>query len=328
MRISVEKQTPAMALTAMIVIIVLSSVRHALSPFGNELAGARVVPMVAEYLSAAERAWPITCIAVSALLLTAAGVVVGRIVGRFRLYPVQTFLTMPLFGFVSCGIFISGDMLAASLTSLLGALALNYVCRGYLRERDLSAMLYAGLCIGTMMLISTSGAVYVAAALLAVFILSFSTRELFILLTAIALPVGVNCYAEWALGGDFLTPVLRFRDALLADSGVSSFGDDAVCALVLCGLLGFALVSSTMLFLANRFMVSLKSRGILIYNVVLWLLSVAMFALPSSTPADFAVAAVPMSVIMPVVFIRERERLSAILYLSLWAVFMLHLMYL
>lgn len=327
MKISVGKQTPVMALVALVVIVTAAYVRFAVAPFDNEIRGARVLPLLGEYLSSVQNALPGWSLAVSAVLTVAAGIVIGQMGGRFSLYPSQTFLSMPIFGIIACGIFIPADTLAASVTTLLAAMALRFLCRSYLRERDLSAMLYAGLCIGMMLLLSPAGVVYVIAALSAIFILSFSARELFVLLIAMLLPAGACCYAVWAFGGEFFAPVIRLREALFAESGVETFGDEAVTALVLCGLIGFAFFFSMLLFLANRFMVSVKSRGILIYNVVLALLSLTLPVLPSSTPADFSVAAVPMSVIMPVLFIREEKRLSAVLYLSLWAVFVLHLLY-
>ena len=327
MKISVEKQTPVAALTTLIVIAAASYVRYAAIPFENERAVAEVLPPLAERFSVLSGSYPIAGVIVAFLLTVFTGMIIGQMGSRFGLYPAQTFLSMPLFGFVACGIFISGDVLSASLTSLLAALAIKYVSRGYLRERDLSSMLYAGLCIGCMLLLSASGVVYAVAAMSAIFILRFSTREMFVLLFAIVFPPAVCCYAVWAFGGEFLSSLIQIREALTAESGADAFGNDAVCALVLCGLCGFTFICSTVLFLANRFMVSIKSRGILIFNIVLSLLSAAIFVLPSSSPSCFAAAAVPMSTIMPVLFIREGERLSVILYLSLWVVFILHLLY-
>ena len=327
MNIRVERQTPVMALVTLTAIVVAACVRYAVSPFDNETVSASTLPPLAEWLSAVSGPYRVWSVAAAGVLTVAAGMIVGQTGSRFGLYPSQTFLSMPLFGFVACGIFISHDVLAASLATLLSAMALKYMCRGSLRERDLSAMLYAGLCIGSVVLLSAAGAVYVAGALLAVFVLSFSARELLVLFAAMVLPVALCCYAVWALGGEFATPLMQIREVLFSASGVAAFGSDAVCALLLCGVVGFTFVCSAVLFMANRFMVPLKSRGILIYNLVLSLLSLAMFALPSSTPADFGMAAVPMATIMPVLFIREGGRLPAIIYLLLAALFILHLLY-
>lgn len=327
MKISVGKQNPVAALTALIVVVTASYVRFRLAPYDNEGAVTGILPPLAGRLSALSAEYPVASLIPAILMTIGAGMLVGQMGGRFRLYPSQTFLSMPLFGIVACGIFISGDVLSASLSSLLAAMALKYLCRSYFRERDLAAMLYAGLSIGMMLLVSTSGVVYVVAALSAIFILSFSTRELLVLLIAMLLPPLACCYAVWALGGDFFAPFIQFREALFADSLSDAFGNDAVVALVLCGLSGFTFICSAVLFLSNRFMVSVKSRGILIYNIILSLLSLAMFAMPSSSPANFGVSAVPMATIMPVLFIRERERLSAVLYVSLWVVFVLHLLF-
>lgn len=327
MNISVEKQTPVMAVVSFAVIVAAAYLRFAVAPYDNETAGAWVLPTAGEYISQVAATYPVWSIVISAALTFAAGIFVVQTGNRFALYPSQTFLSLPLFGFAACGIFISADTLVASLSTFLAAMTLWFICRGYLRERDLSAMLYAGLSIGVMVLVSKSGAVYVAAALSAIFILSFSARELFVLFVAMLLPPALCCYGVWALGGDFIDPVMQFREALIGRSPVGVFGDNAVGALVMCGLLGFVLFFSSMMFLANRFMVSVKSRGILMFGMALACLSVLMTILPSATPAEFAVAAVPVSVILPVWFMREERRFTAILYLSLWIVFALHLFY-
>lgn len=316
-----------MALTALIAIVAASYVRFAVAPFDNELSTAGIVPPLAEYLSELEAACPIVSLAVSALMTVFTGMIIGQTGGRFRLYSTQTFIAMPLFGLVACGIFIPCDTLSASLSALLASLTLKYLCRGYWRERDLSSMLYAGLSTGLLMLTSVAGVAYLLGAVLAIFILSFSTRELFVLIVAVMLAPALCCYAVWAMGGDFLAPLFRIWDSVSVEAGGEAFGCDAVCALTLCGLVMFVYVSSSALFLANRFMVAIKARAILSYNIVLSMLCVALFALPSATVSCLAVAAVPMSAIMPVFFIRERENLSAWIYVSLWIVFVLHLLY-
>lgn len=316
-----------MALITLVAIAAVGYMRFTVAPFDNETVSARILPPLAGYLSMLSSACPKVCVCLSWLFTIVAGMYIGQMGSRFRLYPTLSFISMPMFGFMACGIFISCDVLSSAFASLMATLALRFICRGYLRERDLSSMLYAGICTGLLLLVSTYGAVYLFAALSALFILSFSAREILVLLIAITLPPLLFCYTEWAFGGDFLSPLTQIESALLTDSGIDSFGNDAVCALLLCGLLGFVFVCSAVHFLMNRFMISLKSRGILIYNIVLSMLSIAMFALPCSTPADFAVAAVPLSTVMPVLFIREGERLSAVLYLSLWVVFILHLFY-
>lgn len=325
MRISVGKQTPVMALAALVVIAAAAYTRFGVAPFDNEIYGARVLPLTGEYLSAACKAFPVWSIVVSAMLTVAAGIVVGRMGVRFNLYPAHTFLSMPVFGIIACGIFISADTLAASLTALLAAMALRFLFRGYLRERDLASMLYSGLCIGSMLLVSTAGTVYLLAAMSALFVLSFSSRELLVLMTGIVLPVAACCYGVWAFGGEFLLPVTRFVEALTADSGVRTFGDNAVAALALCGLVMYTFVFAMLEFSSSRFRVSVKSRGILVYCAMVSVVSLLLPLLPSSTPADFAVAAVPMSLIIPILFMQEGERMTGLLYMLLLAVYAVHL---
>lgn len=327
MKISVNNQNPILALLMLMVIVATGYLRFGLAPYDNEYFGGRVVPVVAGYLSDIEAAWGAWSLVAAAAMCVAAGMVIGQMGGRFGIYPSKSFMSMPIFGILACGIFISADVLASSLSALLAAMSLRYMCRGYIRDGDLTSMLYAGLCTGSMLLVSTSGAVYVVAALAAVFILSFSSRELLVLFAAMVLPAALCGYVEWLSGREFLGPVAQFAEALCSDSLVMTFGNNAVGALALCGVAGLVFLCAVLRFFADRYVVPVKQRGVFIYNIVLVALSLLAMALPSSSVGDFAVAAVPMSMLMPLLFIRNGVRHSDELYLLMWALYVIHLFY-
>ena len=325
MKISIARHSPVTALTTMTLLTVAAYARFALMPYENERAVAAVKVPVAEWLSMFGESFPVWSLAAAALVTVITGCVVGRMCSRLRLYPTQCFMAMPLYAVAACGVFISSDPLAASLMSLLAALMLNNLGRGYLKGQDLASMLYAGLCIGSMTMLSApAGVACVALALLAIPMLSLSFREMMVLIFSTVLAPAAVCYGVWAFGGEFAGPVMRFAESLVEPSGVAVFGDDAVMALVLCGLLGYTAVCGAVLFFANRFAVALKSRGIHIYIIAAGAVLSSVCALPSATPAMLGVVAVPLSMIMPVMFMNTGERSSLLLYLSLLAAFGAH----
>ena len=114
-------------------------------------------------------------------------------------------------------------------------------------------------------------------------------------------------------------------DVYRTASGYTLGGSDSVVALAAVGVYSFVMLCSAAMFLADKHSVGVKPRGILMFNIVSFVLACAAFLLPSATVGLFAFAALPAAVIMPIMFLRMRETLSLALYSLIVLVFFLHL---
>lgn len=302
-------------------------VRFATAPFDNEAAAAVQAPL-ARILGSFASAWPVTAVIMAAAVAVAAGAVVGHMCTTLEIYSVKSFLPMPLYGVLACGIFISSNPLAASAASLMTALALMYLCYGYLSDRSLPMMLYAGLSLGTIPLLESAATPWVVFAVVAAIpIFALSLREITVLTAALLfMPVAV-CYISWACGGEFSEPLATLLAGIAEPSGIDTFGRDAAAALALCGVAAFIMCGSVFVFIDNRFAVAAKPRRILIYILLLATTCAVLLFLPSSTPALFAVAAVPASAVMPILFTRLGGKDAVRLYILLFATLLLHLFF-
>lgn len=325
MRYSVVRQTPVSALVTLVTVVAVAFVRFANAPFGDEMLLSPAAPVLGAYVDAWQSAHPVWGIVLSALLTVLTGVVVGRMTILFSLYPTHCFFSIPLYGFVACGIFIAADTLAVAVAAYLAALGVRYVCGAYVRGMDLSKLLYAGVCIGLVPLFYVPASFVAVMALAAIAMFGFSLREIVVLLFGLLLGPAVVCYVTWFAGGDFTAPLVSLWEALAADSGYSLLGSDSVVALAAAGLLAFVMVCSTAMFLADKHSVGVKPRGILVYNMAAFIAACASFLLPSASVGLFAFAAIPAAIIMPIMFMRVHESLSLALYISMVLVFFLHL---
>lgn len=325
MRYSVVRQTPLSALITLVVVVAVAFVRFAYAPFDDEMLLSPSAPVLGAYVDAWQSAHPVWGIVLSALLTLFTGVVVGRMAILFSLYPTHCFFSIPLYGFVACGIFIAADSLAVAIAAYLAALGLRYLCGAYVRVMDLSKLLYAGICVGLVPFFHAQASFVVVMAVAAIAMFGFSLREVVVLLFGMLFVPATICYVTWFAGGDFTAPLVSLWEALVGDSGYSLLGSDSVVALAIAGLLAFVIVCSTVMFLADKHSVGVKSRGILIYDMLGFVAVCASFLLPSASVGLFAFAAIPAAIIMPVMFLRVHESVSLAIYISIILVFFLHL---
>lgn len=322
---SVARQTPFAAAFTAVVVIAAAYVRFGIAPYPDETVTAAVTAPLAGGLAlfaAAHRVWSIV-LALPVTLLT--GFIAGRICSRFGFYPNYCVLSLPLYAVAACGIFIGSDPLAAALASLLTAVAIYCPCSAYLRDESLEMMLYAGLCLGLLPMLYAPCLLMTFMAVAAIFIFSLSLREVFVLLCGMLFVPLAVCYISWAFGGEFWEPVQQLCTAVMSDSGSAPFGCDAAAALVTAGLTGFCTLCSAAIFFARRYATAVKPRSILLFVITTLPAATGMLFLPSASTAVFAVAAVPASIVMPLLFLHLRNGAARMIYLSILLSVLVHL---
>lgn len=320
----IVRQSSISALAMLAFMAVVFGVRFALAPFCCEMQMPGTQAPLAALLATLRTAAPAWSLAAATVTTIVAGSVVGRMCIRLKIYATRCFLPMPFYAAVACGIFMSANPLAAALASLMAAVAVNSLCNGYLKENNLTMMLYAGLCTGLLPMLDAAALPFAAVLLAAIPIFSFSPREITVLLASMLLVPAATCYVGWLCGGEFLQPLYTLAEAFIAPSGIETFGHDAAAALTLCGLVVYAALGSMVIFATDKFSIATKSRRILIYIMILTLASAALFLMPSSSPSLFAVAAVPFSAVMPVFFIKIGERSATLLYGAILLMLIIH----
>ena len=321
---TLARQSPFAATLTMLLIIAAAYTRFALNPYPNEVITAQSAPL-GEWLSlftSSHRVWAVT---IAGLLTAAAGVIAGRIGTGFNFYPHHCVLSMPLYAIAACGIFIGGEPLAPALAALLTAVAIYCLGSGYMRDESLEMMFYAGMCTGLLPMLYAPCLLMLPMALMAVIIFSISLREIFVMVCGMLLPPAAICYGVWAFGGDFTAPAMQVWQAAVSDSASLPLDSSSIAAMVLAALTALNILSSVAIFFGNRYSMAVKPRSILIFITVICSLSLLMIIMPSATSGVFTPAAIPLAIIMPLLFLHIRQAVGFILYAAMLVALLLHL---
>ncbi len=261
-----------------------------------------------------QASWPRLSRWIAALLLLFAGLGVGRISIRHNLYNVGSCLNIALFGIILGGCFMEANPLTTALTALLAVRMLRNFCCSFRSSYTFDALFRAALYLGIAILIS--GAAVALVPLLAVAIILFrrTRREAFVGVVGLLLPPVSLCYINWGMGGLFAAPAdLLFR-AAVTGTPLALLTTTSPVRLALAAAVTLFAIIALMMFLADRFSASTKSRMLFIFCGYTLLLSVAALALPAATLCDGAFVAATAALILPVMFVRLDHTLAALLY--------------
>ena len=272
-----------------------------------------------DMLGAFEVARPVWSRVFMGFLILFTGMCTGRMTVRSNLYGHSTCLAIPLYGIIVCGLNGFDGALAALTASALLALAVKNFCRSFRNGYSFDVLFRAGLYTGILLLVRHEALPLVLLLPSAILLFRRTRRESIVALAGLVIPPLVVCYLNWGAGGTFLAPLLAFVDFF--DFGVP-FGFLAtldIAPLLLAGAVALLDLLALGFFFANIYLLSSKSRTILLFATCAFILTLATAAMPTATAATFALWAVPSAILLPVFFVRAHRNLARTLYAGLWA---------
>ena len=324
MQVSIIRQTPAASILLTLLIVVATFVRFALAPYGDELISSGVATLGAK-VDAFQSTYPVWGWIFSAVIVLLNSFSVGRTASALVLCQPRTTRSIPPSAFVACGIFLATDSLAVSLASLFSVQMMRYLCGGYVRGTYLNYAFYAGLCAGVAALFYAPMLTFIALLPVAIMMFGFSWREVVVMVVGAIFPLTATCYLNWLWGGEFLAPATTLLDALATNSGYSPWGSDSVVALAEIGLILFAVICGIVALFGDKRSVAMRPRTIIMFNLLVLVVALATFALPSATVGVFMMVALPAAILIPVGLIHARDIFSNLLITTLLLLTILHL---
>lgn len=254
--------------------------------------------------------------AVCVLLVFYTGVSLGRITVRYGLYSVHTYLAIPLFGLLATGIFVCESYLIQYLAGFLLLLAVRNFYAAFRNGYGFTAVFRGAFYFGLLPMIYAPALLLASAVPLAIFLFKRSAREGIVALFGFLLPLFAYSYVVWGGGGAFTDPTLTLWESFIASS------DFQVMHLplpvqVLLGIFFLLVLLAGVCYFRDLYSVGLKPRAILLFNLLLFIVSAALFFVPSGTAAAVAIAAVPMATLLPILFVRCTPAVAMCLYLGL-----------
>ncbi len=253
----------------------------------------------------------------SALLLLTGGVLLGRQTMNYNLYGTNCSLALPLFA-LFCRLLAgqSGDPLTQSCALFLLVAASSNSYRSFRNGFSFGECFRCGCYIGVLPLIYAGTLPLLLLLPLAASLFKRSFRELFVAGVGALLPFAAASYMGWACGG-------AIEDAAAAIGQALSRHDPAACfrctefQWIVRGVLACMAVCAALIFFRNIRTTGTKQRFILLFNFYLLLLTIALPFLPGSVPGCAVLAAIPLTVAVPVLFVRLHGAVAWSLYLLL-----------
>lgn len=315
MKLDVVRQPLVVAFLTLLVFVAAGMARIGCVHPACESAG-EVASLAGDGLLTLQARWPQSTRLLCGLALFLAGVALGRATVRYGLYSVHTYLAIPLFGLLACGIFVSTTYSVGYVAAILLVLSVRNFYAGFRNGYCFSAVFRGSLYLGALPLIYTPAVVLIPVLPLAVSLFKRSARESCVALFGFSLPFLAYSYIIWGMGGSFAAPAVMLWEAFRTPSGFS-VGELPLPKLMLLGTLLAAMVFTAVCYFRDRYASGTKPRAILLFNLILFMLCTGLFFVPSGTFSAAALAAVPMATLLPLWFVRLPRPAAMCLYIGL-----------
>lgn len=232
------------------------------------------------------------------------GLSVGRYAAKYNIYPAYTLMAIPVLGVMATAVMVSGDFLVSSVAMLLMLHATKYLHRGIMRSKSFGDLSLSMLCYGAIPLVFAPAAIlYVVLPLLAL-VVHHSWREWVVTVSSLIFPPLAVCYWSWCAGEEFTTPIEQIYTATLAESEFHLFSTLNPASIILLGVIIMMVLCAVSLIISDRYSLKVNSRAVMRFNSLLLLSCMAMFLLPSCTATIFAIIALPVAMLVPLIFVR------------------------
>ena len=323
MQLSIIRQTPAVSILLTLLLVSVAFVRFALAPYGDELvAGQIVVP--GAWVDGFQSSYPVWGWILSAVLFLMNAIAIGKVTTSLNLYPARTTISIPLFIITACGIFISADSLSVGAAIYCTIQMLRHFGTCYIKGTHLKFALFAGLYAGLAPLFYAPTVAFVVLLPLAIVLFGFSWREIIVMITGLLLPLATTSYIDWLLGGEFLNTSTALWSAITTPTGYTPWASESVVALTMMGLMLFIALCGITTFVGEKRSVAVRPRTIFLFLIVTLLVACAAFALPSATAGLYAMVAIPISTLAPLMLLKLRDEISNLVILILVILLILH----
>lgn len=323
MQISIIRQTPAVSILLMLLLVAAAFTRVAMAPYGDELIAGEI-PNIGAWVDSFQSAYPIWGWILSAVVMIMNGVAIGKLTTALGLYHIRTTVSIPLYAIISCGIFIASDSLVVALATYFTVQMFRYLCGGYVRGTDFNYAFYAGLCAGLAPLLYAPTTLLVILLPIAILMFGFSWREVVVMTIGLIFPLGATSYIDWLMGGEFSATAIGLLNALVYPCDYTPWASESVVALTMMGLAAFATICSIAAFVGEKRSVSVRPRTIITFCIILLIVAGSLFLLPSATAGLFAIVAIPISILIPIFLMRLSDDASSLVILALILLVILH----
>lgn len=309
--LAITRQTSVFATLLLIVTIAITFVRLYLNPFDVELQHCPYLPLWWQGV-------------VSGVLMLTTGIVVNRTAVKMGILGGFGTLPLSIFGFLSCGILLSPDLLTASAAAAIVAFGQMFMLKSIVSIDDKQSLFTGTLCLGVAVIIYPPCAVLIGVLLVAIFIMPLSLRKIIIAFTGVALPLLGATYVHWYLGGAITDVPQAFVNSIMGGC-MMSFDSFPTITAALVLLTALVLIYGVINSFYHQYSMLVTIRKTLQLSAWLLLFALVGVALPSGGVTMVAVAAVPATMVAAFAIDRMGQNSANIIYALYLLLILAHL---
>lgn len=299
--------------TTMILIAILTTVRSALFPFGDESVSNTPTP-IGDLLQGVQASFPVLSIVLWGFMLFIAALDAGRYGPKYALYPAYTLMAIPIFGVLAGGVMVSGDYLLTTVAMFTMLLATKYMIRCVQHTDSFNDLSLSMFCYGLLPLVLAPSALLYVVLPLLLFVVRSSWRDWVVAITSLFFPLLSVSYWSWCAGEGFLSVGEQLYASTFTPSEFSFFSTLNIASMLVIGVLIVMFFCAILLIVSDKYSLRVKSRSLMRYNALLLVATISMFFLPSASASLFALVAVPASLLLPLIFVRMGVGFTEMLY--------------
>ena len=245
------------------------------------------------------------------------------------------FSTLPvsLFGFISCTILLSPNILTAAAASTLTAFGTMFMIRSLQFLNDKESLFTGSLLLGAAAVAYNPAIVLVLTLIMAIFIFPLSFRQIVICFTGYLVPLVGASYIGWYMGGNITDVPLNIYHNLLNGGLNLDFNIEfnlqtiPLITVAICSLLAIILLYGIMVGIYNRYTMLVPVRKSVQLTIWMTIITTAALLLPGCGVTMLPIIAVPTSILSAFALDRMTTRWANIFYITLVTLILLHLVF-
>lgn len=256
---------------------------------------------------------------ITGFLLLFTALCIGRMTVRYNLYAVGTCIAIPLCGALLCALPTGTETLPSLAGAALLALSIKNFGRSFSNGYTFDPVFRASFYLGALLLLLPQTLPLLLLLPLGIVLFRRTLRETTVALFGVLLPLLLFCYVNWGAGGSFTAFFIHAGATLLGGKTAGLLAALPLPTLALLGGIAVLALWAVLLFLRDIYFVGTKARFILLFNIGAFTLAGIDLFSPAATPAASVLPAVPVAVLLPLLFVRIRRFIALPLYLLLLA---------
>lgn len=245
-------------------------------------------------------------------------IMVTRIMTNNMVLAVRTYVSAIIYLIVSCGIFVSDNMLCAALSAYLLIRASQLFIVGFRRALSFDLFFRGAFLVGVSVLIYAPSAVMLLLLPIALRVFRRNGRESFIAFGGLLTPILLYVYICWAAGYSAGETLYGIYGCLINSVGYNILSPDmGIARMFFMGVLILITSISIGTYTAHVRTMRNKASRIYIFFIYVLVISLGMMAMPCRSSADYAILALPLAVITPAFFVKNTGNVALLLWVLL-----------